>query len=42
LQEARRAAWNAEGAVLGLQLQRKTAWVTLYRALGGGFEPGKT
>ncbi|MFM6991129.1 MAG: efflux transporter outer membrane subunit [Rhodoferax sp.] len=39
LQEARRAAWAADGAVLGLQLQRKLAWVTLYRALGGGFEP---
>ena len=41
LQDARRAAWTAEGAALGLQLQRKLAWVTLYRALGGGFEPGK-
>ena len=41
LQEARRAAWTADGAVLGLQLQRKLAWVTLYRALGGGFEPAK-
>ena len=41
-QEARRAAWSADGAVLGLQLQRKLAWVTLYRALGGGFEPSKS
>jgi outer membrane protein TolC len=41
-QEARRAAWSADGAVLGLQLQRKVAWVTLYRALGGGFEPSKS
>lgn len=41
LQDARRGTWAAEGAVLGLQLQRKLAWVTLYRALGGGFEPSK-
>jgi len=24
---------------VSLQLQRKLAWVALYRALGGGFEP---
>jgi outer membrane protein TolC len=42
LQEARRAAWAADGSVLALQLQRKLAWVTLYRALGGGFEPSKS
>lgn len=41
LQEARRAAWAAESAVLALQLQHKLAWVTLYRALGGGFDPSK-
>ena len=41
LQDARRGTWAADGVVLGLQLQRKLAWVTLYRALGGGFEPSK-
>ena len=42
LQETRRAAWAADNAVLGLQLQHQLAWVTLYRALGGGFEPSKS
>ncbi len=41
LQEARRAAWAAQSALLALELQHKLAWVTLYRALGGGFEPSK-
>jgi outer membrane protein TolC len=41
LQEARRAAWASESARLTLQLQSKLAWVALYRALGGGFEPAQ-
>lgn len=41
LQEARRAAWAAESARRSLQLQSKLAWVALYRALGGGFEPAQ-
>ncbi len=39
LQEARRAAWASQTSLVSLQLQRKLAWVALYRALGGGFEP---
>jgi len=40
LEEARRMALSAQSAQITLQGQRNTAWVSLYRALGGGFEPG--
>lgn len=39
LEDARRNALAAESAQLGLVLERNRAWVSLYRALGGGFEP---
>jgi NodT family efflux transporter outer membrane factor (OMF) lipoprotein len=42
LEEARRNALSAESAQLTLTLERKRAWVALYRALGGGFEPEVT
>jgi NodT family efflux transporter outer membrane factor (OMF) lipoprotein len=42
LEDARRAALAADSALLSLKLQRNLAWVSLYRALGGGFEPGKS
>ncbi|MDD2925220.1 efflux transporter outer membrane subunit [Rhodoferax sp.] len=39
LEEARRSALAAESAELALQLEQRLAWVSLYRVLGGGFEP---
>lgn len=39
LEDARRNALAAESALLALDLERNRAWVALYRALGGGFEP---
>jgi NodT family efflux transporter outer membrane factor (OMF) lipoprotein len=39
LEDARRNALAAESAQLALGLERQRAWVALYRALGGGFEP---
>ena len=39
LEDARRNALASESAQLALVLERKRAWVALYRALGGGFEP---
>ena len=39
LEEARRYALAAESALDGLQLERQRAWVSLYRAAGGGWEP---
>lgn len=39
LEDARRNALAAESAQLALGLERNRAWVALYRALGGGFEP---
>lgn len=38
LEDARRAALAAQTAQLNLQLERNRAWVSLYRAVGGGFE----
>ncbi|OYU45843.1 MAG: RND transporter [Burkholderiales bacterium PBB4] len=38
LEDARRNALASESAEMGLRLERKLAWITLYRALGGGFE----
>jgi outer membrane protein TolC len=42
LEEARRNALTAESAQLSLGLERNRAWVSLYRALGGGFEADQT
>ena len=39
LEDARRNALASESAQLNLALERNRAWVGLYRALGGGFEP---
>jgi outer membrane protein TolC len=39
LEDARRSALAAESSVLALALERQQAWVALYRAVGGGFEP---
>lgn len=39
LEDARRSALAAESSVLTLALERQQAWVALYRAVGGGFEP---
>jgi multidrug efflux system outer membrane protein len=39
LEDARRNALASESAQLALGVERNRAWVSLYRALGGGFEP---
>ena len=39
LEDARRNALASESAQLALAFERNRAWVALYRALGGGFEP---
>lgn len=39
LEDARRNALISESVLLNLTLERNRAWVSLYRALGGGFEP---
>ena len=41
LEDARRSALAAESSVLTLALERQQAWVALYRAVGGGFEPDR-
>ncbi len=38
LEDARRSALQANGALIELQRERTTAWVALYRALGGGWQ----
>lgn len=38
LEDARRNALASELALLNLSLERNRAWVSVYRALGGGFE----
>ena len=37
LEESRRTLLAAQGAVIALQLERRSAWIALYRALGGGW-----
>jgi NodT family efflux transporter outer membrane factor (OMF) lipoprotein len=37
LEDARRSALQAQVALIDLQRERTTAWITLYRALGGGW-----
>jgi outer membrane protein, multidrug efflux system len=39
LEEARRLALNAQAALIGLQRERVAAWISLYRATGGGWQP---
>ncbi len=41
LEDTRRSALAAESSLLALNLEHKLAWVALYRAVGGGFEPDK-
>ena len=41
LEEARRLRLNAESGAIALQLERFNAWVALYLALGGGFDPAQ-
>jgi outer membrane protein, multidrug efflux system len=40
LEDARRSALQAEIAWIDLQRERATAWISLYRALGGGWSAG--
>lgn len=37
LEDARRSAVQAQGALIELQRERVAAWISLYRALGGGW-----
>jgi multidrug efflux system outer membrane protein len=39
-EDARRIALNAQSALLTVQRERVASWVTLYRALGGGWSAG--
>lgn len=39
LEDARRTALAAHSALVALQLERESAWIALYRAAGGGWEP---
>jgi NodT family efflux transporter outer membrane factor (OMF) lipoprotein len=40
LEDARRSAVQAHGTLIDLQRERVAAWITLYRALGGGWRTG--
>ena len=42
LEDARRSALQAEIALTDLKRERATAWITLYRALGGGWSNTQT
>ena len=42
LEDARRLRLNAESSAIALQQERFNAWVALYLALGGGFDPART
>ena len=39
LEDARRLRLNAESGAIALQQERFGAWLSLYLALGGGFDP---
>ncbi|MEW6704619.1 MAG: efflux transporter outer membrane subunit [Pseudomonadota bacterium] len=39
MEDARRLALNAQAVLVGVQRERVAAWVALYRAVGGGWEP---
>lgn len=41
LEDARRLRLNAESSAIALQQERFGAWVALYLALGGGFDPAQ-
>jgi multidrug efflux system outer membrane protein len=38
LEDARRSALSAQQVVIGVQRERVTAWIALYKALGGGWQ----
>jgi len=40
MEDARRIALAAQAGLIAVQRERVAAWVTLYRAIGGGWEPG--
>jgi outer membrane protein, multidrug efflux system len=42
LEDARRSALQAQIALIDLQRERSTAWISLYRALGGGWSNTST
>ena len=42
LEDARRVSLAAQSGLLGVALERNLAWVALYRALGGGWDPTVT
>ena len=42
LEDARRSALQAEVALIDLRRERATAWISLYRALGGGWSAPST
>ncbi len=42
LEDARRSALQAQVALIDLQRERSTAWISLYRALGGGWSTADT
>ena len=42
LEDARRSAVQAQSALIDLQRERVTAWIALYRALGGGWSIAST
>ncbi|WP_341909311.1 efflux transporter outer membrane subunit [Polaromonas sp. YR568] len=42
LEDARRTLLAAQGALVNLQRERRVAWVSLYRALGGGWTADNT
>jgi outer membrane protein TolC len=42
LEDARRIALAAQNALLQLELERTTTWVSLYRVLGGGWNAAST
>lgn len=42
LEEARRSALSAEISLITLQRDRIEYWIALYKALGGGWQPGAT
>lgn len=42
LEESRRQALSAQVELIGLQRDRVTSWIALYKALGGGWQPEAT
>ncbi|MED5617947.1 efflux transporter outer membrane subunit [Ideonella sp. BN130291] len=40
MEDARRLSLNAQAALVGVQRERVAAWITLYKAVGGGWDAG--